>query len=178
MRLVLGLLTLALVLGSAALLGSGDAAAFARLAQPGAAQSLTLDAKFVCGDFGNGFTCRNESGAIRRGKNIKVPSGGSNGSDSGSSGGGWFGGSSDDPDALPPPPGNGGTGAPPSATATSCPASTELLGGHCIPYTQSCSAGLDAGAAPPICRNAEEKLVCNFRSDGLKDCCCRTYSKF
>jgi hypothetical protein len=37
---------------------------------------------------------------------------------------------------------------------------------------------MEAGAPPQACRSAEEKLVCNFRSDGLKDCCCRTYSKF
>jgi hypothetical protein len=181
MRIVVGLLTLALVLVSAALLGSGPATAFARLAQPGTAQSLVLDAKIVCGDFGNGYTCRREGGAIRRGKNIKVPGGGSD-SSSGSEGGlfgggGWFGGGSDDADALPPPPGDG-TSAPPSTTAASCPANTELLGGHCIPYTQSCRSGLAAGAAPQVCANVEEKLICNFRSDGLKDCCCRTYSKF
>jgi hypothetical protein len=179
MRFVLGLLLLALAWMSPVLLASGGAAAFIG-ASAGASlpqASLVRQAKIVCGDFGNGYTCRNEPGAIRRGKMRKIP--GSPSGSSGSSGGGWFGGGDDDdPDALPPATGDAGAGAAPSTAATSCPANSELLGGHCIPYTQSCSTGLAGGAAPPVCRNAEEKLVCNFRSDGLKDCCCRTYSKF
>jgi len=171
MRFVL----LCLFLVSPALLGAGGAAAFMRAGPPPLEHPLVHQAKIVCGDFGNGYTCRREGGAIRRGKNMKVPGADSNDSGS-SSGGGWFGGS-DDPDALPPPPGDGSS-APPSGTATSCPANTELLGGHCIPYTQSCLTDMAAGAPPQVCRNVEEKLVCNFRSDGLKDCCCRTYSKF
>lgn len=178
MRFVSGLLLLALISVWPALVGGGSFA-FTPPPVPSPERSPVQEAKIVCGDFGSGYTCRRESGAIRRGKNIKVPGSGSGSSDSGS-GGGWFGGSSDDPDALPPASGDtgAGAGAPPSATATSCPANTELLGGHCIPYTQSCRAGLNAGAPPQACQNTEEKLVCNFRSDGLKDCCCRTYSKF
>jgi hypothetical protein len=53
-----------------------------------------------------------------------------------------------------------------------------MLAGHCIPYTQTCNRGLAAIANPQACRGAEEKQVCSFREDGLKDCCCRTYSKF
>ena len=178
MRFVSGLLLLALISVSSALVGGGAFAFIPPLA-PSPERSPVQDAKIVCGDFGSGYTCRRESGAIRRGKNIKVPGSGSDSSGT-SSGGGWFGGSDDDPDALPPASGDigAGAGAAPSATATSCPANAELLGGHCIPYTQSCRTGMDAGAPPQACQNAEEKLVCNFRSDGLKDCCCRTYSKF
>ncbi len=174
MRFVSGLLLLALISVSSVLVG-GDAFAFTPPA-PSPDRSPVQDAKIVCGDFGSGYTCKRESGAIRRGKNIKVPGSGSD--SSGTSSGGWFGGSDDDPDALPPASGGTGAGAAPSATATSCPANAELLGGHCIPYTQSCRTGMNAGAPPQACQNAEEKLVCNFRSDGLKDCCCRTYSKF
>lgn len=179
MRFVFGLLLLVFA-WMAPILLAGDGAE-ALTAAPSAASlpqpSLVREAKIVCGDFGNGYTCRTESGSIRRGKMRKIPGSGSSGS-SDSSGDGWFGGGDDDdPDALPPPGAAGGTQAP-STTATNCPANSELLGGHCIPYRQSCTSGLAAGAAPPVCRNAEEKLVCNFRSDGLKDCCCRTYSKF
>jgi hypothetical protein len=176
MRFVSGLLLLALISVSSVLAGGG-AFAFTPPLAPSPDRSPVQDAKIVCGDFGGGYTCKRESGAIRRGKNIKVPGSGSDSSGT-SSGGGWFGGSDDDPDALPPASGDTGAGAAPSATATSCPANAELLGGHCIPYTQSCRTGMNAGAPPQACQNAEEKLVCNFRSDGLKDCCCRTYSKF
>lgn len=171
MRSVFACLLLIMALMAPALL-AGSAEAFpGAMPQP---QSLVHEAKIVCGDFGNGYTCRTEPGAIRRGKMPKIPGSGSRNSN----GGGWFGGSDDDPDALPPASGDTGAGAPPNTTATRCPANSELLGGHCIPYTQRCSTGLAAGAAPQACRSAEEKLVCNFRSDGLKDCCCRTYSKF
>lgn len=180
MRFVFGLLLLVLALTSPVLLAGGSAAAFSGMDADAFVpeRPLVQQVKIVCGDFGNGYTCRSEPGAIRRGKMQKIPGSGTSGS-SGSSGGGWFGGgSNDDPDALPPAAGDAGGGTAPSAAATSCPANSELLGGHCIPYTQSCSTGLAAGAAPPVCRNAEEKLVCNFRSDGMKDCCCRIYSKF
>ena len=43
-----------------------------------------------------------------------------------------------------------------------------LHGGH----------GPFANANPQACTSAEEKQVCTVRPDGLKDCCCRTYSKF
>lgn len=175
MRFVSGLLLLALISVSSALLGSG-AFAFNPPPAPSPNRSPVQDAKIVCGDFGSGYTCRRESGAIRRGKMRKVPGAGSGSDDSSS--GGWFGGGDDDPDALPPAPGPDGAAQAPAAAPASCPANTELLGGHCIPYTQSCQTGLAAGAAPQACRNAEEKLVCDFRADGLKDCCCRTYSKF
>lgn len=176
MRLVTGLMLMVLLWASPLLLGAGSAAAFTP-AKP-AAEPLLRDAKIVCGDFGNGYTCRREGGAIRRGKSMKVPGAGSSSSDSGS-GGGWFGGGSDNPDALPPASGDTGTAnQAPRATAAGCPESSELLGGHCIPYTQSCRTGLAANAAPQACQAAEAKLVCDFRSDGLKDCCCRTYSKY
>lgn len=173
MRFIFGSVLFALVWISPALLESGGAPAFPGVGAP-TAEALIHQAKIVCGDFGEGFTCRRKSGAIRRGKMPPVP-----GSNSDNSGDGLFGGGSDDPDALPPPPGETSSGTTaPSTTPTTCPANSELLGGHCIPYTQTCRKGLAANAAPQVCRNAEEKLICNFRSDGLKDCCCRTYSKF
>jgi len=168
MRLVSGLaLTLALI----ALIWLSPAPAFAGFLAPSGGTpsvdtSLVERAKIVCGQTPDGYRCRNEPGAIRRGKMPKVPK------SSNDTGGGWFGSDSGDPDALPPAPTDG-------ATATgACPPNSERLGGHCIPYTQTCSRGLEAGAPPQVCRAAEEKLVCDFRPDGLKDCCCRTYSQF
>jgi len=178
MRFVSSLVLSTLLFALAALIGSGGASAFAGPMPARSEASRLQEAKFVCGDFGDGFTCRREGGAIRRGKMPKVPgsSDDSSGGGSGdSSSGGWFGGGSDDPDALPPPAGNTGAAAP--GTATNCPANSELLGGHCIPYTQRCTASIPPSAAPPLCRG-EEKQVCNFHPDGSKDCCCRTYSKF
>ena len=177
MRFVSGLVLLSLLLMLPALIGSGGASAFTGPIPAGSGAMLLHKAKIVCGDFGNGYTCRREDGAIRRGKMRKVPgsSDSSGGSSGESSSGGWFGGGSDDPDALPPA-GNT-SGAAPSATATRCPANSELLGGHCIPYTQRCTNSIPPSAAPPLCQG-EEKQVCNFHPDGSKDCCCRTYSKF
>ena len=128
-------------------------------------------AKIVCGQTDQGFKCRNESGAIRRGKMRKVP-----GSSSGASSENPM--ESGDADALPPASGDVRTSQQPAAATTNCPNNAELLGGHCIPYTQTCRTGLAANANPQPCQAAEEKQVCNFRPDGLKDCCCRTYSKF
>lgn len=176
MRFVFAIELLALFAAWLALPGAKGAGAFIRMPVPPSDQSLIIDAKIVCGDFGQGYTCRRESGAIRRGKMHKVPSGGpSSGSDN-SSGWSWFAGS-DDENAPPPPdaaPGPGGAGA----ASSGCPPNSERLGGHCIPYTQTCRRRLAANAPPQVCQNAEEKLVCDFRADGLKDCCCRTYSKF
>jgi len=174
MRLVSGCLLMALVCVLSVVLWGGNASALTPVAAPSAPQPLVHDAKIVCGDFGEGYTCRRESGTVRRsGKAPKVP-----GSSSGSSGGGLFGGGSDDPDALPPAPSDTGTStqAPPAAPAT-CPANSELLGGHCIPFTQRCTNGIPPSSYPPQCRG-EEKQVCNFHPDGSKDCCCRTYSKY
>lgn len=184
MRLVFGLaltLTLiALVWASPTLFSSALAPALAGPANhlektPFADASLLQRAKIVCGQTPEGFRCRNEPGAIRQGKNRKVPTPRNqpNGSDTS---GGWFGSESgsSDPDALPAAPADGTSGG---AAAGTCPPNTERLGGHCIPYTQTCNRGLAAGAPPQVCRGAEEKLVCDFRPDGLKDCCCRTYSQ-
>lgn len=142
---------------------------------------LVLDAKFVCGDFGSGFTCKRESGRARPLKGT-VP--GKSGSGGYSNDGGY---STDSAttggeDALPPPPGDSGwTSAPPPAAAAAassgCPENSELLGGHCIPFTQRCTAGIPPTAYPPQCQG-EEKQVCSFHPDGSKDCCCRVYSKF
>jgi len=182
MRLVSACLLTALVCMLSVALWGGDALALMPVAAPSAHQPLVEDAKIVCGDFGNGYTCQKESGAVRRsGKARQVP--GSN-SDSSGSGGGWFGGGlfggSDDkdPDALPPPSGSAGT-APPqsSAKATACPQNSELLGGHCVPYTQHCTNAIPPSGYPPQCRG-EEKQVCSFHPDGSKDCCCRIYSKY
>ena len=98
------------------------------------------------------------------------------------------------PEPAPVDPGNALPAAPPASPATTatgcpagmagsppncrCPKGTEQLGGHCIAYTESCTTGLAANANPQACPGAEEKQVCTVRSDGLKDCCCRIYSKF
>jgi hypothetical protein len=174
MRFNFGFVLLALFLAWLAPPEAGGAVA--RTLAPPSVQSLFLDAKFVCGDFGEGYTCRRESGAIRRGKMPKIPGADSSSGSGSSSRGGWFGGS-DDEDSLPPAPAAGSTSSGDAASGA-CPPNSERLGGHCIPYTQSCRKGLAANAPPQVCQNAEEKLVCDFRADGLKDCCCRTYSKF
>ena len=167
LRFVFGLVLLAL-------LGADRAAAFAPVVAL-SPQPLVLDAKFVCGQTPEGFKCRREPGAVRRsGKMHKIPGSDSKGSESSS--GSWWGGSDDEnAEALPPAAADGAGGG---TAAGACPPNSERLGGHCIPYTQSCNRGLAANAAPQVCRSAEEKLVCEFRADGLKDCCCRTYSKF
>jgi hypothetical protein len=172
MRLVLVFLLTALVWVSPALLGDGGAWALMPGVALPAQQPLAHDAKFVCGMTDEGFKCRSEPGAIRRGKMPSIPKTPSGESPAPETSGG-------DEDALPPAPGGTGTStqAPRTAPAT-CPANSELLGGHCIPYTQTCRKGLAANANPPPCRGTEEKQVCNYRADGLKNCCCRTYSKF
>jgi len=163
-----------------ALSGANTAAAFSPVAPPPPDHAIVHDAKFVCGQTPEGFKCRNEPGAIRRGKMRKIPKSGSSGS-SGSGGSGWFGGSRDDAEAPLEAPAAGagaaGSGAA-GGTASGCPPNSERLGGHCIPYTQTCRRGLAANTPPQVCQRAEEKLVCDFRADGLKDCCCRTYSQF
>ena len=142
-------------------------------AAPAASTRLVQQAKIVCGQTGQGFKCRNESGAVRRGKMQKIPGA------SGGPSGGWSDSSGADGDALPSAPGEPGTSTQaPGAVPASCPANSELLGGHCIAYTETCRKGLAGNAPPQACQGAEEKLVCDFRPDGLKDCCCRTYSKY
>jgi hypothetical protein len=172
MRPVFAFLFAALVCVSPTIFGGKASALTPLTALP--AQSSVRNAKFVCGDFGQGFTCKQEGGAVlRSGKTPKFPSSPSTESpqvtpNSGNS------------DALPSAPGDWGTStstqAPPAAPA-SCPANTELLGGHCVAYTQRCTNAIPPSAYPPQCRG-EEKQVCNFHPDGSKDCCCRVYSKY
>jgi len=162
--------------------GSQDrAVAFTRAPLQGA--SLVGQAKFVCGDTAEGYRCWTEGGAIRRGKMPKIPDSGSAGAPSGGGaagagplGGGLWGGGSlwgGGKDGAAPPASSAGA----AASAGGCPVNSERLGGHCIPYTQTCKRGLAANAAPPACRSGQEKLVCDFRADGQKDCCCRLYSQ-
>jgi hypothetical protein len=171
MRFVFGCLLAVMVSVAALVVGNATASTLTNLPRLPSG-TLLHKAKIVCGDFGQGYTCRRESGTLRRGKMRQVPSSRSN-EPSSDSGGGWFGSGEDDANAVPPA---AAQQAP--AVPGTCPVNTELLGGHCIPYTQSCNRGMAAGAAPQVGRSADEKLVCSFRSDGLKDCCCRTYSKF
>ena len=168
MRLVYAFLLAALLGMSVSVAGS--ASALIPVPATSSAQALLHDAKIVCGDTGQGYKCRNEPGAVRHGKMRKIPGASDKPSEGLTEGG--------DPDALPPASGGAGAYQAPAAAPTSCPNNAELLGGHCIPYTQSCRKGLAANAPPQVCQGAEEKLVCDFRPDGLKDCCCRTYSKF
>jgi len=149
------------------------AAALVPVTSP-SAPTLIHDAKYVCGDFGQGFTCKYEGGAVRRsGKTPQIPSRPSTESPQVPPESGNL-------DALPSAPSDWGastrTQAPPAAPA-SCPANTELLGGHCVAYTQRCTNGIPPNAYPPQCRG-DEKQVCDFHPDGSKDCCCRTYSKY
>jgi hypothetical protein len=148
---------------------------------------ISLQAKIVCGNFGQGFTCKSEPGADAFGKNATpgappqaaepspqvVPPDGT-----------WQG------TTVPTESGQGAAGAPADANACQngmigtppncrCPKNSELLGGNCVHYTASaCSAGLAADALPQACRGVEEKLSCTLRQDGLKDCCCVIYDKF
>jgi hypothetical protein len=172
MRLALAIVLIALMWMSPVFLGGAAAPAFMGTHGPSSPQTLRHKAKVVCGDFGEGYTCKTQSGAIRRGKNMAVPGASGDRSSPPVIERG-------DPDALPPASGGySGAYQAPSAATANCPANTEMLGGHCIPYTQTCSRGLSANANPQACRGAEEKQVCSFRPDGLKDCCCRTYTKF
>ncbi|MDJ0513033.1 MAG: hypothetical protein QNJ62_06285 [Methyloceanibacter sp.] len=154
---------------------------------PAPASSLVQRAKIVCGDTPEGYRCWREGGAIRRGKMPKLPESnkpsaptdGSSGGPLWGGGGLWGGGAlwgGNKNEAPAPAPATGGA-ASGGTTAGACPPNTERLGGHCIPYKQTCSRGLAANAPPQVCRSAQEKLVCDFRTDGLKDCCCRIYSQ-
>jgi hypothetical protein len=69
---------------------------------------------------------------------------------------------------------HGMVGAPPNCH---CPQNSELLGGNCVHYTETCRVGLAADFTPQPCAGADEKLACKMRQDGLKDCCCLTYDK-
>jgi hypothetical protein len=182
-RLVIAVLLLIVVWMSPVFIGDDHAAAVSVQPQPGA--TLLERAKIVCGDTPEGYRCRSEAGAIRRGKMPDIPDSGkpsapSSGSSGGSLWGGgglwgggalWGGNKNEAPAAAP------STGGAGSTAAGGCPPNSERLGGHCIPYKQTCSRGLAANAPPQSCRNAQEKLVCDFRADGLKDCCCRIYSQ-
>jgi hypothetical protein len=184
MRLVIAVVLLIFLWGSPVFVGQDRAAAISPQPQPGT--TLVQRAKIVCGDSPEGYRCRSEGGAIRRGKMPNIPDSGkpsaptdgsSGGSLWGGGGGGLWGGGSlwgGDKNQAPAAAPSGGTG---SATAGGCPPNSERLGGHCIPYKQTCSRGLAANAPPQSCRSAQEKLVCDFRADGLKDCCCRIYSQ-
>ncbi|MBM3544661.1 MAG: hypothetical protein FJX44_09190 [Alphaproteobacteria bacterium] len=134
---------------------------------------LLIDAKFVCGQFDGSYTCKYVPGSIDRHKNPSIvgPTKDSTGQTPG-------------PSTPPSPDGSWGAttnqppSRPPGATAQSCPPNTELLGGNCVPYTARCKNGLALDALPQPCASMEEKQVCRPRADGLKDCCCITYSKF
>jgi len=163
----------------------GIAAVLALLPYPIDGGSPSLQAKIVCGNFGDGFTCKNDSGpSTQFGKNA-VP-----------------GAPQRPPEASPPAampegtwqgqtvPGQGTAGAPadPSICQNGmvgappdcrCPKNSELLGGNCVHYTASaCSSGMAPDALPQACRGVEEKVSCSLRQDGLKDCCCVIYDKF
>jgi hypothetical protein len=151
---------------------------------PFAIDGTSVQAKIVCGNFGQGFTCKAEPGANQFGKNAPATPP-----------------AESPPEATPPPegtwqgstvPGESGQGAAPSDSATTCqngmvgtppncrcPANSELLGGNCVHYTASaCSSGMAPDALPQACRGVEEKVSCTLRQDGLKDCCCVIYDKF
>jgi hypothetical protein len=145
----------------------------------------SVQAKIVCGNFGQGFTCKSDPGAGEQfGKNA-TPGARPQAAEP-------------SPEVVPPEgtwqgqtvPGQGAAGVPadPSACQNGmvgtppncrCPPNSELLGGNCVHYTASaCSNGLAADALPQSCRGVEEKLSCTLRQDGLKNCCCVIYDKF
>ncbi|MGH6736145.1 MAG: hypothetical protein ACRECX_08705 [Methyloceanibacter sp.] len=136
-------------------------------------RSLAREVLFKCGTVDGSFTCQRsfdggQSGKNRRPGRKTTPS-------EPSDGGPWQG---DVQQEALPPVGPGTATQTPAALPTSCPENSELLGGHCIPYTQRCSTGIPPNAHPPQCQGAAEKQVCNFHADGSKDCCCRIYSQF
>ena len=112
MRLVFGFVLAALVCVLSVALWGGGALALMPGAAPSAPQPLLHDAKIVCGDFGEGYTCQAECGSIQRGKSGQfrraIPGSSSRAAPPrpGSS----------DSDALPPAPGDTGTSTSPSAT--------------------------------------------------------------
>jgi hypothetical protein len=126
--------------------------------------------------FNGSFTCKVAPGIVApQGKNV-IPGAQREAPDTSSQG---ITGGGAEPDTTTRSSGESDTvGAPPPAASKTCPANSELLGGHCVHYTQTCRAGLAASVNPQPCRTVEEKLVCNYRQDGLKDCCCRLYDKF
>lgn len=149
----------------------------------------SVQAKIVCGNFGEGFTCKSDPGAGGQfGKNATpgaapqapeasppaaaMPEGTWQGQTVPGGAGQGAAGVPADPSACQ----NGMVGTPPNCR---CPPNSELLGGNCVRYTASaCSNGLAADALPQSCRGVEEKLSCTLRQDGLKNCCCVIYDKF
>jgi hypothetical protein len=143
----------------------------------------SLQAKIVCGNFGQGFTCKSDPGAgTQFGKNATpgvVPQETETSPEVVPPDGTWQGttvptesGQAPDPTACQ----NGMVGTPPNCR---CPPNSELLGGNCVHYTASaCSSGMAPDALPQACRGVEEKVSCTLRQDGLKDCCCVIYDKF
>jgi hypothetical protein len=147
-----------------------------------------LQAKIVCGNFGQGFTCKVEPGpGAQFGKNatpgaappaaepspeVVPPDGTWQGTTIPTESGQGAPAGAPDPTACQ----NGMVGTPPNCR---CPKNSELLGGNCVHYTASaCSSGMAPDALPQACRGVEEKVSCTLRQDGLKDCCCVTYDKF
>jgi len=149
----------------------------------------SLQAKIVCGNFGNGFTCKSESGASEQFGKSATPGARPQAPEESPPAvvpeGTWQG------QAIPGESGQGAAGAPADAGTTCqngmvgtppncrCTKNSELLGGNCVHYTASaCSSGMAPDALPQACRGVEEKVSCALRQDGLKDCCCVTYDKF
>ena len=157
------------------------AAAFPELARGStAADTLLHPSAFRCGTYDGKFSCR-------RAPDVVVPQGGKNAIPGAQRATEPLQEETPQPSAAP----LATPGVAPPASATGCPAGmvgsppncqcprgSEQLGGHCIAYTESCATGLAANANPQACPSADEKQVCTVRTDGLKDCCCRTYSKF
>ena len=127
-------------------------------------------AKIVCGNFGEGFTCKSDPGAGEQfGKNATpgtrpqapeasppaavMPEGTWQGQTVPGQSGQGAAGVPADPSACQ----SGMVGTPPNCR---CPPNSELLGGNCVRYTASaCSNGLAADALPQSCRGVEEKLL-------------------
>lgn len=90
MHLVTEFALLVLISLSPMSIGKDRAKAFSAQPVPGA--TLVRRAKFVCGDTPQGYRCRTESGAIRRGKMMKIPNSKPSAPSDGASGGAPWGG--------------------------------------------------------------------------------------
>ena len=132
MRLVIAVVLLIVLWMSPVFIGDDRAAAVS--VQPQSGTTLVERAKIVCGDTPEGYRCKREGGAIRRGKMPDIPDSGTPSAPSGGSSGGslwgggggglwgggslWGGNKNEAPASAP----SGGTG---SAAAGGCPPNSE-----------------------------------------------------
>jgi len=189
MRLLCAFVLASCFWGLPAALRADRAAALMQITgpSPSSGPQLVLPVMLVCGVFDGKFSCKNNLGGVPHGKNAipGVDKNTSQDSPDTTTGGDWRGTTAPADSGQAPSAGtpdaattcrHGMVGTPPNCR---CPKNSELLGGNCMHYTASaCSNGLASNALPQACPGVEEKLSCEMRQDGLKDCCCVTYDKF